>query len=206
MSGATPRQELEALRKFLAEIERQFLSRHLGAPTLTPPSRAEILDVAAYAVLAHGALENFVEGISLWALNRVHANWQTKRRASRSLASLLLYRGEEIPDDEASRSVFDTIRLALDDAKSTYSRYLEQNNGVAMKHLRSLFRPLGIDVPEEPVLVASLEGLVSMRHQWAHQYRFGAKTVRTASDVRATVADCLALAKKLADQASKARP
>ena len=206
MSRLGPRRELQVLTRFVQSIEDQFLKRHLQAAALGPPSEPETLDVAAYVVLAHGALENFIEGVCLWALGHVQKNWLMKQRASRCTASMLLYLGEVRPDDDVSQSVFDTLRLAIDKAKSVYSHDLGNNNGIAMKHLRALFRPLGIDVPEDPTLVGSLELLVSMRHQWAHQYRFGAKTVKTAADVKVTVADCLALATKLAENSAKARP
>jgi hypothetical protein len=206
MSRLGPRKELQLLTTFVGSIETQFLSRHLQVANLGAPSKPETLDVAAYVVLAHGALENFIEGLCLWALGHVHKHWQLKRRASRCTASLILYWGDEHPADDVSQSVFDTLRLALDGAKSAYSRDLEKNNGIAMNHLRSLFRPLGIDVPEDPTLVASLELLIKMRHQWAHQSRFGAQTVRTAADVKVTVADCLTLATQLATNAAKARP
>jgi hypothetical protein len=201
----SPGREVKRLRVFLQLIERHFILKHLGASTLGAPSQEETLDVAAYVVLAHGALEDFMEGVSLWVLGRVHDSWQFKKRATRSTASLLLHLGDKPDDYTTSQSVFDSLRLALHDAKSLFSRHLEQNHGIAMNHLRSLFRPLGIDVPETPTLVASLELLVSMRHEWAHQYRFGAKTIRTASDVRTTVADCVAIAESLAQSASKIR-
>ena len=45
-----------------------------------------------------------------------------------------------------------------------------------------------------------------MRHEWAHQYRFGAKNVKSALDVKKTVDDCFALAEGVAERAKKVRP
>jgi hypothetical protein len=206
MKRKGPKAELETLRRFVKEAEAKFLRTHMTAPTLGGPTRDEVLDVAAFVVLAHGALENFVEGVGLWALEAMERSWSTKKRSSRCVTSLLLYQTAPGDDSEEARTVFDNLRKAITEAKSTTSRQIEQNNGIAMPHLRSLFRPLGIDVPEDPQLTGSLDLLISMRHQWAHQYRFGAKVMKIASDVKKTTDDCLALAEKLAKQAITARP
>jgi hypothetical protein len=42
-----------------------FLAQYPPGTGLKQPSRAEELDVAAYLVLVHGALENFVEGLAI---------------------------------------------------------------------------------------------------------------------------------------------
>jgi len=205
MTRTGPKFELAALERAIRELENRFLRPHLGPPTLAMPARGEILDVAAYVVLVHGALENFVEGLALWVLNRSVANWTNKRRATRCTASLLLYRAA--PDDGSSQvSVFDNLRIALDLAKTAHSNAVHENNGVTPRHLRALFLPLGLNVPADPVLTASLDLVVTIRHQWAHQYRYGAKVVKSARDAQVAVGDCLAFAKRLAEEAAGLRP
>lgn len=66
MTRKGPGEELKNLRRFIGEAERKFLTPHLQQVTLGTPSRDEELDVAAFVVLAHGAVENFIEGIGLW--------------------------------------------------------------------------------------------------------------------------------------------
>jgi len=208
MRRGGPQEELRKLKRFVGKLENNFLLRHLGVVTLAPPSDAEILDVAAYIVLTHGAFENFVEGLSLWALMRLEQSWLLKKRATRCTASLLLFYpipGESTPLGAAS-SVFNTIRLAVDEAKADLSNKIHLNNGITRRHLKALFRPLGIDVPDDPVLTASLDSLVSMRHEWAHQYRFGAMVRRSARDVQKTVMDCISFAKKLSKEVQEAKP
>jgi hypothetical protein len=195
--------ELKALERSVKEIETRFLTPHLGPPTLTAPGRKEILDVAAYVVLVHGALENFAEGLALWALGKSVANWTNRKKTTRSTASLLLY--QTAPTDDGL-SVFDNIRTALDEAKTRMSKVINDNHGIAPDNLRTLFMPLGVNVPADPVLSASLELLVTMRHHWAHQDRRRAKVVRSARDAQTTVADCLVLAKKLSNEVASARP
>jgi|SRR5688572_30297842 len=206
MKRKGPKAELHVLRRFVAEAEKKFLAPHLTAATLGTPSRDEELDVAAFVVLAHGAIENFVEGIGYWTLESLERSWINKKRASRSLVSLLLYSTSPGDDSADELSVFDNIRTRLIEAKSTNSKSIEKNNGIAPRNLRTIFRPLGIDVPDDPKLTGSLELLVSMRHQWAHQFRFGAKVVKFAADLKKTSDDCLMLAEKLANGARSARP
>lgn len=205
MKKSGPSSEVKALERSVKEIETHFLVPHLGPPTLAAPSRKEILDVAAYVVLVHGVLEDFAEALALWVLGRSVANWSAKKKTSRSTVSLLLYQ-KVPPDDAPPMAVFDNIRTALDDAKVRMSKVVNDNNGIALHHLRTLFIPLGVNVPEDPVLTASLETLVTMRHQWAHRDRRRAKVYKSAKDAQNTVSDCLTLAKKLSHEAASVRP
>jgi hypothetical protein len=66
--------------------------------------------------------------------------------------------------------------------------------------------PLGVNVPADPLLTASLELLVTMRHQWAHHDHRGAKVLKSAKDAQTTVSDCLALAKRLSAAVAEVRP
>jgi hypothetical protein len=205
MKRTGPNIEFASLVRTVREVEDRFVVSHLGPSKLGAPSRAEILDVAAYVVLVHGALENFVEGLASWLLARSVANWVTHKRTTPCTASLLLY--QKAPDDDGSiSSVFDNIRLSLDSAKDRVSKEIRENNGVAPKHLRALFLPLGVSVPTDPILIGSLDLLVKLRHQWAHQYRHGAQVMKSARDVQTTVSDCIALAKKLSAEAAALKP
>ena len=207
MKRAGPTSELRRLQQFVAKLEVKFLRTHLATTaTLAPPREDEIFDVASYVVLAHGAIENFVEGVSYWVLERLEVSWRTKRRATRCTASLLLF--QPIPSGAIAdaTTVYDTLRLALVRAKTEVSNKIAANNGITSRHVDDLLRPLGIDVPRDPVLTGSLDLLVKVRHEWAHQFRFGAKTPKSARDVHQAVADCLQFAEKIANAASKARP
>jgi hypothetical protein len=118
---------------------------------------------------------------------------------------MLLYQ-DIPPEPDSIPSVFDNIRKGLELAKESISKSVYDNNGITLDHLRTLFLPLGVNVPTDPVLTASLDLLVRMRHQWAHRYRHGAKVVKSAIDVQTTVLDCLTLAEKLSAEAQAVRP
>jgi hypothetical protein len=109
-------------------------------------------------------------------------------------------------EDTPGRSVFDNVRLALDEAKKKMSLDIHDNHGITAKHLRAMFMPLGVDVPSDPVLTASLELLITMRHQWAHHDHRRAKILKSAKDAQTTVSDCLTLAKKLSAEAATVKP
>jgi hypothetical protein len=207
MKGTSPAAELKALRRFIADAEKKFLAPHLGAATaLGTPTKDEELDVAAFVVLAHGAIENFIEGVGLWVLETIENKWIMKKRSTRCLASLLLHHDASEIDTEVSMSTFDKIRAAIDDAKSDASKLIHDNNGIAIHHVRGIFARVGVDVPGDPKLTGSLESLVSLRHQWAHQYRYGAKVTKFAADVQTTCKDCLEFAELLVAGVRSARP
>jgi hypothetical protein len=205
MIPAGPREELRALKAYASELEKHFIRRYLTAPTLSPPNREESLQVAAYVVLVHGALENFIEGLALWTLDRTVTNWTAGKATSRRTAAVLLYQPPPKIDSVQHVTTYENIRLALASANQTQSIAIRDNNGIALKHVRELFYPLGVDVPNDPVLTGSIDMIVTMRHQWAHQYRFGTKIVKSAKDAMIAVADCLEFAKQLAAEVSAAR-
>src|ERR1700721_2654957 len=113
MIAKGPAAELLALRRFVSEAESKFLQPHIAHNSLGTPTRAEELDVAAFVVLAHGAVENFIEGIALWVVGSIEHSWVMKKRASRSLASLLMYKDAPADDCDDEISVFDNIREAI---------------------------------------------------------------------------------------------
>jgi hypothetical protein len=205
MPNAGPKIELRRLEAFFEEVEARYLKPHVSSNTFDPPSRGEQLDVAAFVVLIHGAFENFIEGLTIWMASRIESNWIKRRRVSRSTAALLFHAKCNVDYESDARTAFDMLRGALASAQVERSAAVKANNGTATAHLRSLLVPLGVDIPNDPVLVASLEALVAMRHEWAHQYRFGVRTPRGARDVKQTADDCLGLARQLAANIGRMR-
>jgi hypothetical protein len=202
MKASGPKVELRQLKSSVAEFEKQFVSKHLSAPATIAPTREEALDVAAYVVLVHGAFENFVEGLGFWLLER-SAKSCLDARVTASLMALMLH--QPVPTESGS-TTYDTFREVMKEAKKSLSAALIENNGISTRHIRSLFRNFGVDVPRDPLLVSQLDLLISMRHEWAHQSRHEARVVKNAIDVKATVSDCLLFAGQLVDRACKARP
>jgi hypothetical protein len=136
MKRTGPSIELKALTRSVKEVENRFLGPHLETTTLAAPKEQEILDVAAYVVLVHGALEGFAESLAHWLLKRAVSNWTAKKKTTRCTASLLLYQRPPA-EDTLGCSVFDNIRLALDESKRRMSLDIHDNHGVTLKHLRA---------------------------------------------------------------------
>jgi hypothetical protein len=197
---------LSALKRYATELEVHFLSGFLTAPTLAAPSRKEALQVGAYIVLVHGAMENFIEGLALWILARIDDRWTNAKRANRCAASLLLYHPAPIVDGATQVTIYDNLRESIASANQTHSNAIYNNHGISLSHVRELFYPLGVDVPNDPTFTASLDMVISMRHHWAHQYRFGAKVVKSAQDAKTAVADCLNFAEQLSSAVASVRP
>lgn len=197
MAPTKPQDDLRQLKRFVKELKKRYLTPHLGKPALGPLPRTEELDVAAFAVLAHGAFENFVEGLALWGVTRIETNWISLQRASRSTAALMMHTNHPTDHAEETRSVFDVLRGAVEAAKTAHSASIKRNHGVEVKHLRSLLSPLGVDIPTDGILIGSLNSLVKMRHQWAHQDRFGARETKSAEETLKTADDCLRLAEQI---------
>lgn len=192
----SPRAELSALNRSILELQHKFLDRHLAGPPLVAPTRDEVLDVAAFGVLAHGHLENYFEGLAYWRLKWAVGDWLAKRPVRRATAALLLS-SQPRTYSKATPTVFDGVRKALEEGKEKLSNDIERNHGIGMSHLHQMFFPLGVDVPSDPAFVASLDQLIKLRHHWAHQYRYGAAVVKPAADVLIMAGDCLLLAKEL---------
>lgn len=206
MSPSGPKAELRVLKKFVTTLERRFLTPYLPVGRLEAPAPDETLNVGAYIVLTHGALENFVEGLALWVLSKVVKKWTISKKATRSTASALLYQPVPPLDNPDITTIYDNLRESLNAANQSLSQTIQENNGITPRHLHVLFYPLGVDVPSDPLLIASLESVISMRHYWAHQYRYGASVVKSAADAKLAVGDCLVFAERLAREAVNARP
>lgn len=196
--------ELKLLRSAIQELEAKFLAGHLGNPGLGLPSASEQLDVAAYIVLSHGVFERFVEGLAKCLSARIVDRWLNGQVAKAGAAALLLH--EKPPKVKVGETVYDMLRLALDQAKSGMAGTINMNNGVSSQDLAELFHPLAVDLPQEPTLVAQMELLIAWRHDWAHKHSPGANGVKTAADAKQTVKDCVAFAERLAENVRRSWP
>jgi hypothetical protein len=165
MSKATAR-TFAALKRIVSILEGRFLTLHLDQAALKV-SRKEHVDVSAYVVLAHAAIEGYLEATAQWVLDRAVANWTKRKRLSTATACLLLsYECDPKFDGDIA---FDRIRKALDGAKSSLSKIINaDNHDISLEHMRRLFVPLGVDVPQDQTLLASLDKLAKQRGAMAH--------------------------------------
>jgi hypothetical protein len=191
----TGRPRLSSLKVALARLDLFFLKAHAGSMSPTP--RYE-LDISAYAVLAHAELEQYFEGLAQWIIDRVEIAWMNKQpRATRPLVAMALYAGAaKVDEDNPSRS-FNVISDAFKEMKKVLSKEILNNHGISAAHLRNLFCPLGLDVPDSASLLNSLSQFSKLRGDRAHRGRLGARVVASAGDILKYVGDCVTIAEQM---------
>jgi hypothetical protein len=203
----SPVEELKGLRRTLAELTRRFIDPHAEAAPGILPSREAELDCRAYIVLAHAALEQYFETLALWVLHKIRDGWILRRRSTVCLAALMLSRGAAAGDEEEHTLAFDRLRAELQEAVQDLSKAVYENHGASMQHLRRLFYPLGVDIPDDARWKGSLETLSRLRGEIAHRRTLGATVIPSATDLRQIVLDdCSAFAAKLASTVRQLRP
>lgn len=193
------------LQGIVMDLERKFIQVHIPTkPTATPEDYS--LDVKAYCVLSHAALEDFFEKISLSLMEHlIQALYNKRRKIDRGLLIFLKIYGSEIKIEDEKEPTFEYLRESLDKAKKTFSEYVYNNHGISpKKYLAQLMLPVGIDVPQDPNWLNSLEQLAQERGKYAHKGMVN--KILSPEDARAYVSDCLLLAKSIKKQAEKKMP
>lgn len=200
---------------FVAELENEiaalrvrFIEKWLPADPLHSPADFQH-DVKAFCILAHAAFEEYAEELSLLVVTHVDVQWG-KGLHSRSTIALLAAYGfaMEIVDDEAKPQdrIYDQVRAGVKECVSQHSIALSKNHGFSLKYLRSIFTPVGVDVPDSVVFLGSLGELAAARGSFAHsqaknaQYGQWKRAKRPMEPEKASVAvgDCLDLCRSLA--------
>lgn len=197
---------LQDLHHAVSGLDDKFIKPYLPVQPGVDPS-AYNLDVRAYLLLSHAALEQFVEDLCLELMNRAVDAWERNHHLSEPLLALLAFYSDCLPISDNERdpeiTFFDHIRFGAEKAKATFSSYLKKkNNGVSVKYLRQMLLPVSLSLPTDPKLVGSLGQLASYRGDNAHKHRV--TKVTDPERAREWVEDCLELASLLAKDATKA--
>ncbi len=199
---------VKALEDRILDVEIKFISQHTVP---TEPASAYALDVQSYAVLCHAAFEEFAESLCLRVLDEVENRWVNYKQFGIATFCLLHFDLETTSHSidnwtDATRH-YDYIREEIHVRKSKLSKYAIQNNhGVGVKYLHSLFLPIGLEMPQDVNEKNSLEQLVRMRGFYAHAHtlsRPNAVTVTSPQSAVNNVEDVLQYMNKMADKAVK---
>jgi len=165
------------LGKEIGSLNKRFIAPWVPAQPGHKPADFEH-DVKAFCVLAHAAFEEFVEDLTKLALEEARSAWLGKKFSYATIALLGRY-GPciKISDDEekAQDRFFDQVREGLDNGVRAHSNIVANNHGFSRPYLRSLFTPIGVDVPDDPVLQQSLRDLAAARGSFAHTKAIEAK-------------------------------
>ncbi|WP_414616956.1 HEPN domain-containing protein [Stenotrophomonas muris] len=163
-------QEIDALSK-------RFIAPWMPVDPDHTPAMFEH-DVKAFCVLAHAAFEEFVEDLTRLAMEEARQAWLAKRFSYATIALLGSYGPYvKISDDEKQpqKRLFDQVREGLNKGVNAHGNVIANNHGFSRPYLRSLFTPIGVDVPEDPDLLQSLQDLANARGSFAHTKAIEAK-------------------------------
>jgi len=190
----------QELQRHIANLERSFLQRFLGMAEADPHDYD--LPVRAYCVLAHAALEEFIEKIALHVMTRSIDEFITKQKYRDTLLTLTTHYGLRLrlDDDESTteRKGYDYLRPLLQEAKDKFSGTVYRNQGVSIKYMRRLLVPVAVDIKQDVNLKNSLMQLVKERGTFAHQ---GVATrILAPEDAKSFVSDCLKLCEDIKEK------
>jgi hypothetical protein len=179
------------LNKELNRLRKQFLPK--ASPTGEYTDRQLALTIA-YVVFAHAEIEAYLEDRAKDVAIDAKKNWDSSKKASRVLVSLLAFSGQmmAVPPDTLNPvqgtktvpleriDVDEKIKLAV----NSFVKVINQNHGVKEANILALLLPIGIDSKDlDPNLLLQLNtfgeqrGLVA--HSSADYYRRTKKNARS---------------------------
>ncbi len=192
------------LELYLLTLEEKYISPHQN-PMESPGEYG--LDVKSFCILAHAAFEEFLESLCIHLLDEVEEKFVNTQRVSYTSLCLLHFKGtDKDPDDDNWKDddrLFDRLRNQIRDIKSSYSKYIVNNNhGINLKYLKKLLVPLGLDLPSDMREISSLDNLAKYRGVYAHTFQRKEVSI-SPEDAWTYVQDVYRMCMRLADDAKK---
>lgn len=169
-------QELENRYTALEDHILTLLSRYIipHSNPLENPNDYK-LDVNVFCVLCHAAFEEFIEDITLYSVDRIELEFNSRpRRFSYSTLCLLHFDGSYANLNNESKwsdLLNDYMYSRIHQRKIEIGNYARnENHGIDIKYLMKLLLPIGIDLPKDPKITNSLQILKNIRGAYAHSY------------------------------------
>lgn len=165
------------LEDYLVVVKNAYLHKHLANPLATPEDYD--LDIKSFCILSHAAFEEFVETTVLAVMDDAISKYQSKKKITAPLISLMHFKGghnnyletkNEKKIMEEIDSFFDYNRKKLDEIKKIFSNEVYDNHGIALKYLKKLLIPVAIDISKEVNWNNSLKMLADERGAYAHKF------------------------------------
>jgi hypothetical protein len=198
----------------IVDIRMRYIDKYVPAKPEHTPEVFEY-DVKAFCVLSHAVFEEYVELISEKIMTVIATEF-LDRKISLATASLLLTYADKpkFSDSDVieAATCFDAVRQAIEDCKKKHSEALRDNHGFALKYMRKILHPVGINAPKDEFRIESVRKLAKARGSFAHsraklamygEYK-KARIPLSPEDAVDIVSDCLALCKDICE-AAKAR-
>jgi hypothetical protein len=165
------RRRFRELLAYDAMLRDRLLTSSAG-PT-EKPSVLEQLQIKAYCVFLHAAIEEFLEETARELADLSIRRWKSKLglRPSTALLALAVHcskRHTDGEDDDASLNMFEELGKKLDIAYSELDKIINGNNGASIKHFKRLLRFVGITFTMSPTTSSAFSHLKQYRGGFAH--------------------------------------
>lgn len=165
---------LEALRRQVAVLRRQFLPDPFDPLGNYPDGDLTQAHARAFLVLSHAEVESYLEE---WAKDIARAAervWTGSQRVAPALGFLLAASEERVaaveslttkPGQDSHFRMDTAVKAVL----QKYYRRIKENNGIKERNVLSLFDPIGVPASAyAPTLMPNLDALGSKRGEHAH--------------------------------------
>ncbi len=170
-------EQIDELRRRLVRIDPA------GAYT-----ELEYIKTRAFVLLAHGALEDYIEQICIEVADAAIAAFNADDRARRTIVTLLYYGADNDPSKVSPAGQWQ-IRQALKDSRARLLGWRDANNGIKEKDVLRLFLPVGVSEADMGATwLQAMSDLGELRGRVAHHgHRTGARTPVDPGDALAAV-------------------
>lgn len=166
------RQDLKAE---VAALEQKFLRRHLRAKSFTRPATYK-LDVKAYAVLSHAALEQAFEDLCEVVADSAIRQYREYRRFSAPLLSIVSFVGNplSVKTEEKQLALHpyqDHLESLGASSKMFKESTIQRNQGISCTYLARLLVPIGVQSQPDVDELDAINQLRDYRGDFAHRFQ-----------------------------------
>ncbi|RGD79976.1 HEPN domain-containing protein [Bacteroides caccae] len=203
MSQKELENKFKELEDHILELAIKYIAPHTN-PLEKPVDYN--LDVHSFCILCHAAFEEFLEDVTLYSVDKIEREFNSKLRKF-SFATFCFLHFDEHPlsfNDEKkwdNTKLNDYLSTRLRERKSELSKYaIQDNHGIDVKYMRKLLTPIGIDVPQNAQELASLVILKNIRGMYAHSFARNKKPL-APEDAQNAVFDVFNMVEKIKNKA-----
>jgi hypothetical protein len=194
----------ESLKDEVASLEQRFLKRHLRAKKFKRPGTYK-LDVKAYAVLSHAALEQAFEDLAEQVADSALRQYKNYRTVSAPLLSMLSFVGSPLPVKTEEKTLTlhpyeDHLESLNGSARIFKDSTIQRNQGMSCKYLARLLIPIGVASQPDVDELDAINQLKDYRGDFAH--RFQARLVIEPKVAAQLVGFCVQYFDRVAEEAA----
>lgn len=188
----------------LDDLKAKFLDHHLTAATIETPDEYR-LDVRAFAVLAHAAMEQAFEDLCETVADSAAAEYATKGAITAVTLSLVAFIGAPIQIKTEDTSIAlnpreNHLKALCTSVKEYKQTIILRNQGMSCKYLGKLLAPIAISTIPDVDELDAINQLKDIRGESAHRYQ--ARLVPDPTVMLQHVGFCHRYFGKVADEAA----